>query len=247
MASNVKPRPPMNSRMTKLIRCRGSLAEIASTFDAQPTSVLHWHGDIWPGERVLVVTGSEDGRRLDSFAWGLPSSCFVASDRHEHRETFFARDLAPRSGSLVAPDCLTRCLIVVEAVAYPVGDAGERTRAWAGLWDEPLAAWAGVCVADDPSGCAGLLIPANSLIAQVSGHMPMLLQRRDWQEWLAGSTPAWDLGPAYPLSAWYLERSGEIWSTGAQIDDAGEDRFSAQFRRPRGDVDPNIELGYGSD
>ncbi|WP_145200068.1 SOS response-associated peptidase family protein [Sphingobium sp. B2] len=232
--------------MTKLIRCRGGLAEIASAFDAQPASALHWHGDIWPGERALVVTSCDGGRRLDMLEWGLPSSCFVTGDRHEHRETVFARDLAPRSGSLVAPDLLTRCLIVVEAVAYPVGDAGGRTRAWAGLWDEPLAAWAGVCAADVSSGCAGILIPANSLIAQVSGHMPMLLQRHDWQDWLEGRSPAWDLGPAYPLSAWYLEQWGESWSTGILMDDAEEDRFSARFKRSRGKVDPNIELGYDS-
>jgi hypothetical protein len=36
-------------------------------------------------------------------------------------------------GTLVDPAARERCLIVLEAFAYPDGPAGRKTRAWAGL------------------------------------------------------------------------------------------------------------------
>lgn len=205
--------------MTKLIRCRGSLAEIASIFDARPVSRLRWRSEIWPGEETLVVTLDQGARRLDAVRWDLPTCAFLAGDAQEHRGTVFSRDLTSTSSALVAPQQLLRCLIVIEAFAYPDGKAGARTRAWGGLWDEPLVAWAGLCASEPESGCAGLLVPSNPLIGKVSPHMPFLLPARDWQAWLEGASPAWDTGPASPDSAWYLERTGEAWSTGAVSDD----------------------------
>lgn len=205
--------------MTKLIRCRASLSEVATTFDAEPVSRLEWRSEIWPGEEVLVVTLEQGHRRLDAMRWNLPAGAFRAGDGLGHRGTVYSRDLASMSSTLVAPQLLLRCLIVIEAFAYPDGRAGARTRAWGGLWDEPLAAWAGLCAPEPESGCAGLLIPSNPLIGEVSPHMPFLLPARDRQAWLEGASPAWDLGPAFTDSAWYLERTGETWSTGAVIDD----------------------------
>lgn len=205
--------------MTKLIRCRASLSEVAAKFDAMPVSRLEWRSEIWPGEEVLVVMLEQGHRRLDAMRWNLPACAFKAGDGQGHRGTVYSRDLVSASGALLAPEQLSRCLIVIEAFAYPDGGAGERMRAWGGLWEEPLVAWAGLCGPGMESGCAGLLVPSNSLIGEVSPHMPFLLPARDWQAWLEGASPAWDLGPAFTDSAWYLERTGETWSTGVLIDD----------------------------
>lgn len=203
--------------MTNLIRCRGALAEIAQLYSAQPDGNLHWHGHIWPGETALVVTQDGAGRRLSAMSWALPESCYFSPLPPSRRSSFFAREMIPAGGSIVNPDYLTRCLIVMEACAYP-NRSGERvTRSWAGLWDTPLAAWAGLCSLEG-GGCTGLLLPANELIARVSRNMPMLLPPEEQEAWLAGESPL-SMERAYQPDDWYLEPSDEMWSSGEVAND----------------------------
>jgi putative SOS response-associated peptidase YedK len=117
----------------------------------------------------------------------------------------------------MAPERMVRCLIVLESFAYPEGPADLRTRVWAGLWDEPLCAWAGLCM-PDWSGCAGILVPANALLERVSAHMPLLLPPEARCPWLEGCS-IHALGGTYPRADWYLERSDEHWSKGTPVDD----------------------------
>jgi putative SOS response-associated peptidase YedK len=209
--------------MTALLRCRGSLAEIATLFSAEAPEQLAWTPNIWPGETVLTVVGGTGGRRIEAMTWGLPADAFVDPKRAKARRTaLFGRDLTSATGKLGDPAALRRCLIVLEAFAYPDGPPGEKIRAWAGLWDTPLAAWAGVWSGGGAeAGCAGLLIAANERVGEVSRHMPVLLASEDHDSWLYG--PGWLLAtkPIVEDAAFYLERTGEAWSTGQPLDERG--------------------------
>jgi len=205
-------------RMTALLRCRGSLAEIAGLFGAEAAR-LAWTPEIWLGEPVLIVVVAEGGRRLETVRWGLPTAAFANPRRPKARRgTLFSRDLVRATGTLDDPAALGRCLIAVESFAYPDGPPGRKTRAWAGLWDTPLAAWAGVWSEfGGEAGCAGLLTPANERIGAVSRSMPVLLAPEDHDGWLGG--PGWLLGatPIVADAAFYLERTDEHWSTGVPL------------------------------
>lgn len=209
--------------MTSLIRCRGAVSEIAALFHAVPDAGLDWRPHSWPGEPTLVVAQDKDVRRLRSLPWGLPQGLFVTDRPREQRGTLFARESVDGRDGLIDSGTLTRCLIVAEAFAYPAGDAGQRVRSWAGLWDEPLCAWAGVCELGDESGFAGLLTASNALVGRVSRHMPILLRPKERDTWLAG-VPLHAIDGVYEEAAWFLEPSDEAWSSGAYIykpDDRG--------------------------
>jgi len=197
--------------MSNLIRCRGSASEIAARFDAGPVRDLAWRSHIWPGEAGLVVLLDQQTRALQTLIWGLPAQGFVKRHPLRERIGLFARDLVD-GGRVRDPDMLTRCLIIIEDVAYPDGPLGARTRSYAGLWDMPLCAWAGLCICrEGDNGFAGLLIPANALVARVSAHMPLLLPQEAWQPWLEGEA-LHALSGVYAEQDWYLEPSGENWS-----------------------------------
>jgi putative SOS response-associated peptidase YedK len=163
----------------------------------------------------LIVTRDNGRRRLSLSQWGLPALAFVRPVPARQRGVVFARDLVA-GGRILAPQRLQRCLIVVEAFAYPSGQAGKYMRSWFGLRDRPLAAWAGMVMNDD-GGCAGLLAPACKLIKPLSDHMPRLIATADHFAWLNCAGPL-SLTPAEPHTNYYRENFGERWSTGAMID-----------------------------
>jgi putative SOS response-associated peptidase YedK len=129
-----------------------------------------------------------------------------------HKTAVFARELAEMNRR--SPGSFEPCLIAIEACAYPVGEAGARRRAWAGLWDVPIAGWAAV---HRDGRVAGVLGPANGLVAQVSAHMPWILQPGDWAGWLTGQDLR-ELAAPPGEEAWYLETCDEEWSRGRLID-----------------------------
>lgn len=203
--------------MTNLIRCRGSLSEMAGCFKAEAEPGLIWRPLLWPGQEVPVVSIAAQARALRLASWGLPSQVFAKERSLAQRATLFGRDIAGDGGGIMAPERMVRCLIVLESFAYPEGPADLRTRVWAGLWYEPLCAWAGLCM-PDWSGCAGILVPANALLERVSAHMPLLLPPEARRPWLEGCS-IHALGGTYPQADWYLERSDEHWSKGTTVDD----------------------------
>lgn len=203
--------------MTSLIRCRGSATEIAVTFDAVAEPDLEWRPTAWPGEQVLMVTSKGSQRRLRTGSWGLSPTAFLQPTPQPLRGVVFARDLASANTRLVASHSLERCLIIVEDFAYPTGEPGRRTRAWAGLWDEPVSAWAGLCTADGLC-CAGVVSPANALIARVSSTMPLLLSQKSAEQWLEARAGLLSLADAYLETDYYLEPSDERWANAATIE-----------------------------
>lgn len=204
--------------MTALLRCRGSTAEMARLFEAVADTGLGWRETIWTGDPVPVVLEDGEDRRLTTSEWGLPDEAWSGAVAAKQRDTLYSRDLAPAASRLRDPAGLRRCLIILEGFAYPAGPAGERRRAWFGLWDSALTAWAGVC-SPDGAACAGILLQANERVAPCSETMPRLLAPADQARWLDGAGLL-SLGPAYAADGFYRENLGERWSTG-RPDDAG--------------------------
>ncbi|MCP1469363.1 putative SOS response-associated peptidase YedK [Sphingobium sp. OAS761] len=195
------------------------MSEMQALFGAEPCGKPAWEPLIWPGEPVVAVTERNGRRMIDTQAWGLPAAAFVDSDRSRaHRAILFPRELRADAGALVDPGELERCLIVLESFAYPDGPGGQRTRAWAGLWEQPLVGWAGFCVPGG-QGCAGLLVLANPLIERASRHMPLLLRPDGHDAWLDGSATILSVAAVTEEADFFLERTDERWSTGASLDD----------------------------
>ncbi|MBX3563588.1 MAG: hypothetical protein KF730_03320 [Sphingomonas sp.] len=184
---------------------------MARLFNAEPDPKLDWPESIWTGEQVPVVVADEDGaRRLTTMAWGLPATAFFDPVPSKQRGVIYSRDFwrsATRLGDLAL---MSRCLILLESFAYPAGQSGQCTRSWIGLWDRPLAAWAGVCI---DGACAGVLIEANPLVEPLSSTMPRLLTADDHALWLEGATLL-SLGPLFGDDEFYRENLAERWSTG---------------------------------
>ncbi|WNO54120.1 hypothetical protein [Stakelama saccharophila] len=205
--------------MTALLRYRGALSEIEALFAAEPEGTPAWAPLIWPGEPAVVVTERDGRRSVTSRPWGLPKAAFVDPSRSRARRAIVVpRELRADAGMLIDPGELERCLLVLEAFAYPDGPAGQRTRSWTGLWDRPLAGWAGFGVPGG-HGCAGVLVMANPLIARVSRHMPLLAHPDEFGAWLDGSAIFPSLSAITDEQEFYVERTDERWSMGVSPDD----------------------------
>lgn len=195
------------------------MSEMMALFGAEPCAVPTWEPLIWPGEPVLAITETAGLRMIAAQAWGLPAAAFVDTGRSRARRAIlFPRELRADAGALADPSELERCLIVLEAFAYPDGAAGQRTRTWAGLWDQSLVGWAGFC-APGGRGCAGILVMANPLIERVSRHRPLLLHPDGYGAWLDGSATILSVATVTEEADFFLEHTDERWSTGTSIDD----------------------------
>jgi len=204
--------------MTALLRCRGSSAEMAQSFGAVADPGLDWRETIWPGEPVPIVVTNGDSRRLTTSQWGLPGDAFSKPVAAKQRGALYSRDIGPPASRLRDPAGLRRCFLVVESFAYPESPSGTQTRSWFGLWDRPLAAWAGLCT-PDAAHCAGFLAIANERVTPSSDTMPLILPLADLGRWLDG-VGMLSLGALDTAEAYYRENLGERWSTG-RLDDAG--------------------------
>ncbi len=196
--------------MTCLLRTRGSVSEMVRLFAAEPDPGLVWPESIWPGDRVPVVIEEDGMRRLTTMAWGLPVETFVKPVPASQRGIIYPRDLWRDGSRLRDGRSLPRCLILLESFAYPMGTKGQCTRGWIGLWDHPVAAWAGVF---EGGGCAGMLVMANERVEPLSSTMPHLLPSQDQTCWLERGSLLL-LGPGYADAEYYRENLGERWSSG---------------------------------
>lgn len=171
---------------------------MARSFAAEPDLGLDWPESMWTGEQVPVVIASEDGgRRLTTMPWGLSAASYAVAVPRKRRGLVYPRDFWRTGSRLVEPAAVSRCVIVLEAFAYPEGRSGDCMRTWVGLHDHPLVGWAGIC---DESGCAGVLIKANDMIKPLSDTMPRLLAPEDHGPWLDGASLL-SLGLPHPEAA----------------------------------------------
>lgn len=205
--------------MTSLLRCRAAMSELRERFGAEPRGTLSWRPVIWPGEPVLIVGREGEERWIETSRWEYPGAHSLR--RSKPRGVLYPREAAEWIDGRLPVSGASRCLILLESFAYPGGERSRRTRSWAGLWDEPICAWAAVRVRDarGQSCCAGLLVRANPLLSRVTPYMPALLAGEAAEVWLRG-IPLVEITTSYRAEAFYLEDTDDLWSTGASLDPA---------------------------
>lgn len=170
--------------MTVLYRCRTSLSEVSATFRATAPSAADWSAEVWPGRRGLVVHESGGMRRVAAMSWGVRDWSSEAGLRKDHRSSAWFRELYPSRVELLALE--RRCMIVVDAFAYPEGPSGARMRTWFGFDDRPIFGWAGFAI-DGPAGpgFCGFLAAANDCV-EPGRIMPVIVTPADFDAWFGG-------------------------------------------------------------
>lgn len=222
--------------MCNLQRLNKAPAEIARLFGAVLGNTGNFApegGETYPGQPGLVVARGKTALRqaqdernpltLTSMTWGFP---FAAPSKRLGAKS--GQKLKPRPVNNARADKLDsfmwrdsfakrRCLIPLTAFAEAEGEAGNKTRTWfslppehapegvfaaAGLWrDTPE--W-GLCY-------TMVMTEACRHVADVHDRMPVILQRRDWTDWLDGAPDAAGLlCRPYP-ELMVVERTGEAW------------------------------------
>jgi putative SOS response-associated peptidase YedK len=189
---------------------------MARLFEAVADSDLAWSPSIWQRDPIPVIVADDEGRRrLRTMCWGLDAAAFETSVPPRQRGSLYPRDLSPSATRLRdLPGC-DRCVLVVEAFAYPRGTKGRVKRVWVGLDDAPLLAWAGLRSGD---GCAGLLLRAPEALQPLTATIPLLLTLEDCGRWLAGA-PILSLDPCFREDKVYVEYLGERWASGRTRED----------------------------
>lgn len=206
--------------MPTLYRCRVARSELADQFGAEVPERLDFRPTVWPGGTGLVIRTEGDRRIAEPMRWGLPMARVDGKPSARDPVTLlFSRHLVAAAEQ---PDPLQRCLIVLDSFALPDGEAGRRTRTWFAMWEEPLFAWAGIC-GREPDGWryAGLAVPANPLVARVGPHMPMMIARPGYADWLHApiEQAIWDM-EVVAEAEMVMEPTDELWTSGESLDEA---------------------------
>ncbi|MFZ9629948.1 MAG: SOS response-associated peptidase [Ilumatobacteraceae bacterium] len=171
---------------------------LAEVFDAEPPdTVLASRYNVAPTTDVYgVVEGADRARRIAVFRWGLVPSW--ARDASIGSRLINARGETLVEKPSFARSFTTRRLIVPMDGFYewqpPASPRGPKRPVFvhrrdgapiaaAGLW----AAWKDPAVSSDAAwlhSCTIITTAANALMAPVHDRMPVVLERRDWDEWL---------------------------------------------------------------
>lgn len=184
-----------------------SAEELARIFHARPAVELA--GDrfnVAPTDQVAAVVEHHGERVVDAFRWGLvPFYAKTARDgarlinaRAETVETSPAFRTSFRRHRCIVPadafyewrrerDPATGKLIRSEPFAVRRED-GEPL-ALAGLW----ASWRDPETAERLYTCSIVTTDPNELVARIHNRMPVVLDRSDWDAWLAEGTAAEEL------------------------------------------------------
>jgi putative SOS response-associated peptidase YedK len=200
--------------LTTLYRCRTALGEVREQFGALTPPWASWSAEMWPGRIGLAVYGDGGERRAEAMRWGIPRTIIDGVPGHRPVTTTIWFQRIPPA-QLARFEAAHRCLILLDSFACPEGPAGEKTRAWFGVEDRPVFAWAGIW-AQTPDGKAfcGLLAVANAIVPGPS--MPVILDPDDYDLWLRGTrhraTPL--ANRPYSEARMYREALGEPWGGG---------------------------------
>lgn len=198
--------------MTKLYRCRTSLSEVAVQFAAATPECATWSAEVWPRRAGLIVRQKGSDRVAGPMIWGVPRERLISRAAGAEVTAVWFQELHRTQYEWLDP--ARRCLIVLDSFAYPEGSAGARKRAWFGIEDCAIFAWAGVWSETDQGGVyCGLLAAANELVAPGKA-MPVLVDPGEYETWLGGDLIAasWIARRSYPAERMYGERLDEPWN-----------------------------------
>ncbi|WPL15702.1 hypothetical protein Thiowin_00616 [Thiorhodovibrio winogradskyi] len=147
--------------------------------------------NIAPGSRMLACRSRADiQRELASFHWGLVPSW--AKDRKLGYKTFNARaETVAEKPSFRAAFKHRRCLIPADAFyewqTTPNGKQPFAFRRWdeqpmtfAGLWEQ----WTEPSSGERLESATIIVTNANPLVAAVHDRMPVMIDPKDWDQWL---------------------------------------------------------------
>jgi putative SOS response-associated peptidase YedK len=181
-----------------------SAEELARIFQARPAADLP--GDrfnVAPTDEVAAVVEHHGERTVDAFRWGLVP--FFAGHRREAARLINARaETVETSPAYRTSFRRRRCIVPADAfyewrrVRDPVSGRVRRSDPFAirRLDGEPLALAGLWAIWRDPESaerlytCTILTGVPNELIAPIHDRMPIVLERDDWDTWLAEDTPA---------------------------------------------------------
>lgn len=214
--------------MCNLVTLKASVDEVASAFRARaPQNTNASPGDVYPGYQGFVVRDKEGERIIDAMVWGFP--------RHSvNKKTGKANKPNPvnnaRDDKLLSPYAMWqpwfgepayRCLIPFTAFAEAEGPAGQMTRTWISVADQPLAAWAGLWRPSDEWGdCyTGVMVDATEELWHIHDRMPVILGADEHDAWLhACAADAMALLRQYPADRLVVDHTPEPWSSRKRAD-----------------------------
>lgn len=186
-----------------------SAEELARIFHARPASDLA--GDrfnVAPTDEVAAVVEHHGERTVDAFRWGLVPF-FAGTAKGAARLINARSETVETSPAFRSSFARHRCIIPADAFyewrrerdpvtgrtlrsePFAVHRADGDPLALAGLW----SSWRDPETAARLYTCSILTVDPNELVARIHDRMPVVLERADWDAWLAETTPLADLRP----------------------------------------------------
>jgi len=206
--------------VSRLHSIAASVADIAGHFDAEPPADLEVPSEITEGLAGLVVLEREGRRVLRSMTWGFPRYSREARENGDRPERLgLVADMTNPMWTKTVVDPRYRCLIVLTHFGNPDGVAGEKTRTWFSVKDQPITAWGGFCRNTPEFGpvYAGLTMDANEAIPPTNDRMPVLLDPEDYGRWLRGGIKEaiyFQYRPPFAADRMEILRSEDLWRSG---------------------------------
>lgn len=208
--------------MCNLITLKASVEEVASYFKARrPKPTNASPGEVWKGGIGFVVREVEASRQLDAMVWGFPRHSLNKRTGQPNRPTHVNN---ARDDKLLSPYNMWRewflkpahrCLIPISAFAEAVGPAGEMTRTWISMSDQPLAACAGLWRSTDEWGDSYTMVMVDAVPEMLDIHdrMPVILHPADHDRWLrAPADEAMALVTQYPSEKLVTDHTAKPWT-----------------------------------
>jgi putative SOS response-associated peptidase YedK len=208
--------------MCNLITLKASVDEVASHFKARrPKPTNASPGEVWKGGTGFVVREVAAARQLDAMVWGFPRHSLNKRTGQPNKPTHVNN---ARDDKLLSPYNMWRewflqpahrCLIPISAFAEAVGPAGQMTRTWISIADQPLAACAGFWRPTDEWGDSYTMVMVDAVPEMLDIHdrMPVILRHRDHDAWLhAPAEQAMAMVAKYPASSLMVQRTSDPWS-----------------------------------
>jgi len=199
-----------------------SAEELARIFHARPAVELSGERfNVAPTDQVAAVVEHNGERVVDAFRWGLVP--FYAKTAKGGARLINARaETVETSPAFRASFQRHRCIVpadafyewrrerdpatgkVIRSEPFAVRREDGEPMALAGLW----ASWRDPATAERLYTCSIITTDPNELIARIHNRMPVVLDRADWDAWLAEETPREELhhlmrpAPAEELDAY---------------------------------------------